>query len=90
MSSLAKLDIVIISMLLTVLIGTIAYWLKASYTELKHISNNLNSLQTVVSGLQVQIEKSIEKDIAEVKSDINSLYTKTNKLESLIHAKVGL
>lgn len=88
MSSVAKLDVIIISMLLTVLIGTIGYWLKASYTELKHISNNLNSLQTVVSGLQVQIEKSIEKDIAEVKNDINQLYSKTNKIEAALNTKL--
>jgi len=78
--------IAILSILFSVLVGMIGYWLKTAHKEIKslikELVKSLNNLQRLVTGIETQIEKGIEADISEIKSDIKHLYRKSNKNES--------
>ena len=78
--------IAILTLLFSVLIGMIGYWLKTAHREIKilikELVESLNNLQRLVTGIETQIEKGIEADINELKTDIKQLYSKSNKNES--------
>ena len=81
-----KLYITILSILFSVLVGMIGYWLKTAHREIKtlikELVESLNNLHRLVTGIETQIEKGIEADIKEIKEDVKTLYRRTNKNES--------
>lgn len=64
----------------------IGYWLRTAHREIKtlikELVDSLNNLHRLVTGIETQIEKGIESDITELKTDIKQLYSKCNKNES--------
>ena len=81
-----KIYIIILSILFTALVGMIGFWLRTAHREftslLKELMVSLNNLQRLVTGIETQIEKGIEADISEIKSDVKQLFRKSNKNES--------
>lgn len=81
-----KLYIIILSVLFSALVSMIGYWLRTAHREftalLKELMISLNNLQRLVTGIETQIEKGIEADISEIKSDVKILFRKSNKNES--------
>lgn len=78
--------IAILTLLFSILIGMIGYWLRTAHREIKtlikELVDSLNNLHRLVTGIETQIEKGIESDITELKTDIKKLYSKCNKNES--------
>ena len=81
-----KFYIIILSVLFSALVGMIGYWLKTAHREIKslikELVESLNNLHRLVTGIETQIEKGIEADISEIKTDIKELYKRTNTNES--------
>ncbi|GAA4276293.1 hypothetical protein [Aquimarina mytili] len=73
-----EIYLLIISILLSGVIAILGYFLKSVHTEVKSLLKELTEytqeLRNLISGIQVQIDKSIETDIAEMKADIKGLY----------------
>ncbi|WP_367583287.1 hypothetical protein [Aquimarina sp. 2304DJ70-9] len=71
-----------IPILFSGLIGILGYFLKTIHAEVKQLIKELteytNELRALIRGIQVQIDKGIEADIREIKSDIKHLYRKSN------------
>lgn len=78
-----KLYLIFFSVLFSAIIGLVAYFLKTMHAEVKQLIKELtdytNKLKQVIVGIQMQIDKSIETDIKEIKEDIKTLYQRTNK-----------
>lgn len=83
-----KLYIIILSFLFSAILGMIGYWVKTVHKEfkqlLKEITDYTNGLKQLIVGIQTQINKGIEADIQEIKTDVKTLYGKANKNESKI------
>ena len=83
-----RLYILILSVLFSVIVGMVGYWLKLAHTEFKQLIKELtlytNKLKELIVGIQTHIDKGIDEDIREVKSDIKTLYGKTSKNETTI------
>jgi len=81
-----NLFIAITIVLMTTLIGLMSYWLKTVYKEikqmLKELTSYINELKQLVVSMQTQIERGIEVDIEKMKSDVQILYDRTNKLQN--------
>jgi len=81
-----NLFIAITIVLMTTLIGLMSYWLKTVYKEikqmLKELTSYINELKQLVVSMQTQIERGIEVDIKKLKSDVQILYDRTNKLQN--------
>jgi len=79
---------IVVALLLSCLVGLVGYWLKALYQEFRKLvsefTKQINELTQTVMVLQVIIEKAIEEDIQELKSDVKTLYGKVNKNETAI------
>ncbi len=73
-----EIYILIISVLLSGVIAALGYFLKSVHSEvkalLKELTEYTQELRNLISGIQVQIDKSIETDITEMKADIKGLY----------------
>ena len=73
--------IIIVSMLFSVILGIIAYWVKYVHREVKNLLKELiaytQHLKILIVEIQTQIEKGIETDIREIKKDVKSLYIKS-------------
>ena len=86
-----KLYILILSVLFSAILAMIGYWVKAVHKEfkqlLKELTDYTTGLKQLIVGIQTQINKGIETDIQELKHDIKTLYTKSNKNESKISKK---
>lgn len=85
-----KLIIVVISILSSCIIGMMSYWLKTVHKEFKQLLGELTAytskLKQLIVGIQMQIEKGIETDIKEMKSDIKNIRERTNKNDAHIAA----
>ncbi|WP_103071854.1 hypothetical protein [Aquimarina sediminis] len=72
----------IFSALFSGLIAILGYFVKSVHTEIKALLKELTEytgeLRTLINGIQIQIDKGIESDIREIKTDIKHLYSKTN------------
>ena len=72
----------IFSVLFSGIIAMLGYFLRTVHTEfktlLKELTEYTQELRTLISGIQVQIDKGIETDIIELKTDIKELYSKVN------------
>ncbi|WP_271729384.1 hypothetical protein [Aquimarina algiphila] len=73
-----EIYLLIISVLLSGVIATLGYFLKSIHSEvkvlLKELTEYTQELRNLISGIQVQIDKGIETDITEMKTDIKGLY----------------
>ncbi|MCB0396827.1 MAG: hypothetical protein KDD36_09250 [Flavobacteriales bacterium] len=80
--------ITIMTILLSVVIGLVGYWMRTFHKEIKdllrQLTDYINELQQVVVSIQTHIDKGIEKDIAEHKLDIKNLYQRTGRLSNEI------
>ena len=78
-----KIYLLILSVLFSLIVGMVGYWIKTVHTEFKQLIKELTDytaqLKLLIVGIQTQIEKGIETDIEEIKEDIKTLYTRTNK-----------
>ncbi|TSE10008.1 hypothetical protein [Aquimarina algiphila] len=76
-----EIYLLIISVLLSGVIAVLGYFLKSVHAEVKTLLKELieytQELRNLISGIQVQIDKSIETDITEMKADVKGLYRKT-------------
>ncbi len=83
-----EIYLLIISILLSGVIAVLGYFLKSVHTEvkalLKELTEYTQELRNLISGIQVQIDKSIETDISEIKDDIKILHRKTQHHSSEI------
>ncbi|NQY11409.1 MAG: hypothetical protein HRT71_18075 [Flavobacteriales bacterium] len=73
--------LIIVSMLFSVILGIIGYWVKYVHREVKNLLKELiaytQHLKILIVEIQTQIEKGIETDIREIKKDVKSLYIKS-------------
>lgn len=78
-----NLVLLILSLAFTVIFGVVGYFLRSMHIEVKQFIKELtdytNKLKQLIVGIQTQIDKSIETDIVEIKADIKTLYSKTQK-----------
>ena len=78
--------IIILSVLFSALLGLIGFWMKSAHAEIKLLVKELTTytseLKGLIVGIQTQINKSIETDIEEIKSDVKTLFEKTNRNQS--------
>ena len=78
--------IMLCSILFAALLGLVGYWLRAVYIEFKALIKELtiytNQLQNLIVGIQTQIDKSIEEDIKELKTEVRDLRKLTNQQEN--------
>lgn len=78
-----NLVLLILSLAFTVIFGITGYMLRSMHIEVKQFIKELtdytNKLKQLIVGIQTQIDKSIETDIVEIKADIKTLYSKTQK-----------
>ena len=78
-----NIALLILSIAFTAVFGVIGYFLRSVHIEVKQFIKELtdytNKLKQLIVGIQTQIDKSIEKDIVEIKEDIKTLYRKTEK-----------
>ena len=79
-----KLYIIALSILFSAIIGMVGWWIKSIHKEVKELIKELTELKQLLAGMKIQVEKSIETDIQEMKEDIKTLYRRTNKNESSI------
>ncbi|TSE10331.1 hypothetical protein [Aquimarina algiphila] len=79
---------IMIPILFSGLVGILGYFLKTIHAEVKQLIKELteytNELRALIRGIQVQIDKGIEADIHEIKSDIKHLYRKSNTHEAAL------
>ena len=79
-----RLYLIIFSILFTAIIGIIGYFLRSMHKEVKQLIKELtdytNSLKNLIVGIQTHIDKGIETDIKELKTDIKTLFSKINAL----------
>lgn len=88
-----KLYQIILSILFSIIIAMMGYWLKSSLTKFEQMVLGLHQVDNSVKVLQTQIEKGVEVDITELKSDIKALYQRVDANESnlsLIKGKIAL
>lgn len=85
-----KFLIVLLSIMISALIGTMGYYLKSVHKEFKRLLTELtdytNQLRQLIVGIQTQIEKGIEADIVEIKESIKSNTGRINRHEAHIAA----
>ena len=78
-----NLVLLMLSLAFTVIFGVVGYFLRSMHIEVKQFIKELtdytNKLKQLIVGIQTQIDKSIETDIVEIKADIKTLYSKTQK-----------
>ena len=78
-----NIALLILSIAFTAVFGVIGYFLRSVHIEVKQFIKELtdytNKLKQLIVGIQTQIDKSIEKDIVEIKEDIKTLCRKTEK-----------
>lgn len=79
-----KVYLIIFSFLFSAIIGMVGWWIKTVHKEVKELIKELTELKQLLAGMKIQVEKSIETDITEMKSDIKTLFRRTNKNESSI------
>jgi predicted RNase H-like nuclease (RuvC/YqgF family) len=79
-----KVYLIIFSFLFSAIIGMVGWWIKTVHKEVKELIKELTELKQLLAGMKMQVEKSIETDITEMKSDIKTLFRRTNKNESSI------
>lgn len=81
-----KLIITIISILSSCIIALVSYWLKTVHKEFKQLIRELtdytSKLKQLIVGIQTQIERGIETDIKELKTDVEKLRERTNYLDA--------
>ena len=82
--------IILISIMVSALIGLIGYWLKTVHKEFQRLIRELtdytNQLRQLIAGIQMQIEKSIEIDISELKDEVKHNRGRINKQDAQIAA----
>ncbi len=85
-----KIFLIITSIMISALIGIIGYWLKTVHKEFKRLIKELtdytNQMRQLIVGIQMQIEKSIEADITELKEDVKHNTSRINKQDAHIAA----
>ncbi|HCQ29707.1 MAG TPA: hypothetical protein DIU39_05430 [Flavobacteriales bacterium] len=85
-----EIIITLIAILFSGFIGLVGYWLKSVYAEfkllLKELMDYTNKLEQLIVGIQIHIDKAIEEDIREIKTDIKTLYQRTNKHDNQLAA----
>ena len=85
-----KFLIVILSIVISALVGTMGYYIKSVHKEFKRLITELtdytNQLRHLIVGIQTQIEKGIETDIVELKDSIKNNTARINKHEAYIAA----
>ncbi len=85
-----KIFLIITSVMISALIGLVGYWLKTVHREFKRLIGELtdytNQMRQLIVGIQMQIEKSIETDITELKEDVKSNTSRINKQTAQIAA----
>ena len=83
-----KIYLIILTALFSIIIGLIGYWLRSAHQEskflLKELVKSIHSLENTVAEIRIQIEKGVEADIKELKTDIKILYKRSNKNEKSI------
>jgi len=83
-----NLYILILSLLFSAIVAMVGYWLKSVHKEfkglIKELAYSISELRQLFTGMETQIEKGIEADITEIKSDIKTLYAKSNRSETQI------
>ncbi|MFC5047690.1 hypothetical protein ACFSTE_05850 [Aquimarina hainanensis] len=66
----------------SILFSILCYFIKSIHSEIKQLLKELTEytqeLRTLISNIQIQIDKGIEADITEIKTDIKYLYKKSN------------
>jgi len=77
-----KLYIIALSILFSTIIGIASWWLKTVHKEVKELIKDLVEIKQLLAGMKTQVEKSIETDIKEIKADVKTLFSKTNKNQS--------
>ncbi len=85
-----KIFLIITSVMTSALIALIGYWLKTVHKEfqrlIKELTDYTNQLRQLIAGIQIQIEKSIETDITELKEEVKHNRGRVNKHEAQIAA----
>lgn len=79
-----KIYLIVLSGLFSLVLGMLLYWFREFRQILKELTNYTHELKQLIVGIQTQITKGLEADIVEIKSDIKSLYSKSNKNENSI------
>ncbi len=72
----------VFSILFSGVLAVLGYFLRTVHTEfktlLKELTEYTQELRNLISGIQVQIDKGIEADIVDLKTDVKTLYSKVN------------
>ena len=83
-----KMNMSIIILLITCVIGIGGYWIKTAYAEIKQLLKELNTyiheLTKAVVTLQTQVDKQIETDISMLKENMEFTKTSIHKHENQI------
>lgn len=83
-----KVFMILISVLFSTIIALVGYWLKNVHEEFKELIKELtlytSRMKQLIVGIQMQIEKGIEIDIQELKTETKNLQERTGRLESKV------
>ena len=79
---------ILISVLFSTIIALVGYWLRNVHKEFKELIKELtlytSRMKQLIVGIQMQIEKGIEIDIQELKTETKALQERTGRLESKV------
>ncbi len=85
-----RIFITIFCMCISLLVGVLGYWLKTAHNDFKgligHLTSYTTQLKEIIIGIQMQIEKGIESDIIELKTEVKKIGDQINQNRSQISA----